>query len=76
MGLKYTHFDVQNLPSKDLRYSTGNSTLYFVIPYKGKESEKELVCVKLNHFGVYLKLRQYVKSTVLHLEKERKLEGL
>ena len=26
-------------------YSTVNSTQYFVITYKGKESEKEYVCV-------------------------------
>ena len=27
--------------NKDLLYSTGNSTQYFVITYKGKDSEKE-----------------------------------
>ena len=26
-------------------YSTVNSTQYFVVTYKGKESEKEYVCV-------------------------------
>ena len=30
--------------SKDLLYSTGNYTQYFVITYKGKESEKEYMC--------------------------------
>ena len=30
---------------KDLLYSTGNSTQYFVITYKGKESEKEYIYI-------------------------------
>ena len=29
------------IDNKDLLYSTGNDTQYFVITYKGKESEKE-----------------------------------
>ena len=31
--------------NKDLLYSTGNYTQYFVITYKGKDFEKECVCV-------------------------------
>ena len=46
--------------SKDLLYSTGNYTQYFVITYKGKESEKEWI-----HFAVHLKLTQHCKSTIL-----------
>ena len=35
------------LANKDLLYSMGNSTQYFVIIYMGKESEKEWMCVYL-----------------------------
>ena len=40
----------------------------------GKESEKELryVCVKLNHFAVYLKLTQHCKSTILQFKIKKK----
>ena len=31
--------------NKDLLYSTGNYTQYFVITYKGKKSEKEYIYV-------------------------------
>ena len=34
------------LTSKDLLYSTGNYTQYFIITYKGKESEKKIdICM-------------------------------
>ena len=38
-----------------------------------KESEKELryMCVKLNHFAVYLKLTHHCKSTILELKKKK-----
>ena len=32
---------------KDLPYSTGNYTQYFVITYKGKESEKDYIAESL-----------------------------
>ena len=35
------------LTNKDLSYSTGNNTQYFVITYKGKESEKEYITKSL-----------------------------
>ena len=43
----------------------------------GKESEKELryVCVKLNHFAVYLKLTQHCKSTILQFKIKKKKKG-
>lgn len=31
---------IKQITSKDLLYSTGNSIPYLVIPYKGKESER------------------------------------
>ena len=31
---------IRQITNKDLLYSTGNSTQYFVITYMGKESEK------------------------------------
>ena len=36
----------------------------------GKESEKEWIflCVELNHFSIYLKLRQHYKPTILQYE--------
>ena len=37
----YTLLYIKQTTNKDLLYSTGNYTEYFVITYKGKESEKE-----------------------------------
>ena len=42
LGLTDTH-DYIEITNKDLLYSTGNYTQYFVITYKGKESEKEYI---------------------------------
>ena len=54
---------------------TGNSTQYFVITYKGKESEKEKIhgYIKPNHFAVHLKLKaaQHCKSTILKYEMNK-----
>ena len=51
---------------KDLLYSTGNSTQYSVITYKGKESEKKYIYnIHTDHFAVHLKLTQYCKSTLV-----------
>ena len=36
----YTLLYIKQITNKDLLYSTGNYTQYFVITYKGKESEK------------------------------------
>ena len=35
----YTLLHIKQITNKDLLYSTGNSTQYFVITYKGKEYE-------------------------------------
>ena len=62
---------IKYITNKDLLYSTGNCTQYFVI-YKGKEFEKECVenIQKLNHYAVHLKLTQYSKPTILQSKKE------
>ena len=36
----YTLLYIKQITSKDLLYSTGNYTQYFVITHKGKKSEK------------------------------------
>ena len=63
----YTLLYIKYIISKDLPYSTGNCTQYFVITSKGKESEKEYtyiyMYVLLNHCAVHLKLI-YCKSTI------------
>ena len=52
--------------SENLLYSTGHLAQYSVITYKGKESEREWMCVhvSLNHF-VQQKWSQPCKSTIL-----------
>ena len=39
----YTLLYMKQITKKDLLYSTGNYTKYFVITYKGKESEKKYI---------------------------------
>ena len=51
-----------SLNIKDLVYSTGNYTQYFIITYMRKEFEKDIY-VKQNHSATYLKLTQHCKST-------------
>ena len=67
--------------NKDLLYSTGNYTQYFVITYKGKVSKTHThtrahtymynthmyVCIT-EMMCCTLKLTQYFKSTILHLK--------
>ena len=48
------------ITNKDLLYSRGNYTQYFVITFKGKESE-EYIHVLESH----MKLTQHCKSTIL-----------
>ena len=40
LGLTNTLLYIKYITNKDLLYSTGSYTQYFVITYKGKESEK------------------------------------
>ena len=58
---------IKQITNKDLVYSIGNYTQYFVIIHKGKYSV--CVCVyiyiKPNHFAIHLKLLQHCKSTIL-----------
>ena len=55
--------------NKDLLYSMGHYTQYFIITYKRKESEKEQIHVLQNHCSVYLNLTQHCNSTVFQVEK-------
>ena len=41
----YTLLYIKQITNEDLLYSTGNYTQYFVITYKGKESEKEYIYI-------------------------------
>ena len=53
----YTLLCLEQITKKDLLYSTGNSTQYFAVTYKEKESEKKMyMYVQLNHFAIHLKL--------------------
>ena len=36
---------IKQITDKDLLYSTGNSTQYYVMAYMGKEFNKEWICV-------------------------------
>ena len=48
----YTLLYIKYITNKDLLYNTENYTQYFIMTYKGKESEKEYIYVYLNHFAV------------------------
>jgi len=43
-GIKHTHTMYRIDNQKDIIYSTGNYTQYYVIINKGKEYEKEYIC--------------------------------
>ena len=52
--------------NKNLLYSTGNYTQYFVITYTGKGSKREYyIYIWLNHFAMHLKLTKHCKATIL-----------
>ena len=75
LELTYIHTTIYKIANKDLLYSTGNNTKYFVITYKIKESEKECIHTyiyiyiqKRNCCIVHLKLIGHDKSTVLQLK--------
>ena len=44
----YKLLHIKQITNKDLLYSTGNYTQYFVITYKGKEPEKEYTYVHIS----------------------------
>ena len=56
---RYTLICVKYITDKDLMYSTGNSTPYFIIIYQGKESEKVYIyfiyIVYTLHIYIYVK---------------------
>ena len=58
---------IKQITNKDLVYSIGNYTQYFVIIHKGKYSVCVFVYIyiKPNHFAIHLKLLQHCKSTIL-----------
>ena len=68
----YTLLYIKYITNKDLLYSTGNYTQYFVITYKRKESEKEYTHTCLNRCAVHPKLTQHCKSTTPQFKKKKK----
>ena len=68
----YTLLCVKQMTSKDLPYSTGNSTQYSIMTYMGKEWKKEWIYVNvwLTHFALQQKLTQHCKSIRLQLKKK------
>ena len=60
-----------------LLYSTRNYTQYFVITYKGRESEKEYIYMHIwpNHFAVHLKLTQPCKHLYFSKTKQKTIVG-
>ena len=48
---RYTVLYIKQITNKDLWFSTGNYTQYFVISHKGKESEKEYISGKRHMYN-------------------------
>ena len=71
----YTLLYIKEITTKDLLYSTGNSTQYSVIAYMGKEYKKEWIHVypsmQMIHFTLHLKPTQCCKPTTLQLKKKK-----
>ena len=61
LELTYIHTTIYKIANKDLLYSTGNNTKYFVITYKIKESEKECI-----HTYIYI----HTKTELLYCTLE------
>ena len=61
---------IKYVTNKDLLYSTGNYTQYFVTTYNRKEYEKNrYICMYNNHFAVHLKpTPTHCKLTILQLK--------
>ena len=58
-GIKrYTLPYIKQITNKDLLYSTGNYTQYFVITYKGKESKKMI------QMNLFIKQKQTQKTNL------------
>lgn len=54
--------DTRKIKNKDLLFSRGNSTLYSVISYEEKESEKEYLQLYLYHLSIYL----FISESLCH----------
>ena len=66
LGLTDTHTTIYKIDNQqDLLYSTGNSTQYFAITYKGKESDKEYIYI-LFHICIFRFFYIYITVTVLY----------
>ena len=63
----YTLLYIKQINSKDLLNSTENSIQYFVITYKGKESEKVYVYVYIYIFYMYVKYGIYVNAMYIYI---------
>ena len=59
------HTTIYKINNKDLLCSTGNYIQYLIITYNGKETEKEHICVCVNHFAMYLKLSVQFSCSVM-----------
>ena len=58
------HSTIYKIDNKDLLYSTGNYTQYFVIKYKGKESEKE--CIYEIYIYIYTYKYIYITESYVY----------
>ena len=67
--INYTYYYTKQITNKDLLYSTGNYTQYFIIIYKGKESKKEYTYIYESLWCTPETNIQYCKSTVFQLKK-------
>ena len=71
MGLTYSVFCIKQLINKGLLYNTGSYTQYFVVTYKGKDSEKTILTHISESFVVYLKLTKDCKSIIFQKKKPK-----
>ena len=59
---RYMLLDIKEINNKDLLYSTGSYTQYFVESEMERNLKKN---IKLNHFPIHLKLTPHCKLTML-----------
>jgi len=60
---------MEQLANRDLLYSTGNSTQYFMITYVGKETEKEWIVYKYNRITLLYSRNYHNIVNQPHLNK-------
>ena len=68
----YTLLYIKQIIYKDLLYSTGNYTQYFVINYKGKESEKEYIYVHV-YIDMYICTCIYIAESLSYTSETNTL---